>query len=94
MDDDNWSKKAQSLANQQLNLDIVQNIERRRTIATELRHRKAKMFKDDPKHPLAVTQSELDANEDNIVFDWEQNHKNSFADQYRQAKTFILTKVP
>ena len=55
MDDDNWSNKAKSLANQQLNLDIIQNIERRRTIATEHRHRKAKMFKDDPKHPLAVT---------------------------------------
>jgi len=55
MDDDNWSNKAKSIANQQLNLDIIQNIERRRTIATEHRHRKAKMFKDDPKHPLAVT---------------------------------------
>lgn len=41
-------------------------MERRKTIGTEHKHRRGHTIKDGPKHPFAVTQSELDANEENI----------------------------
>jgi len=41
-------------------------MDRRRTIATEHRHRKGNFVVDGPKHPFAVTQSELDREEDKI----------------------------
>jgi len=63
---DDWSQEVKSIANQNLKLDILQNMERRRTLATEHQHRRGKLDKDDPKHPLAVTQSELDRNEETI----------------------------
>jgi hypothetical protein len=63
-----------SLANQKLTLDVAQNMDRRRTIGTEHRARRGNYITDGPKHPLAVTQSELDANEKNIQFEWETHH--------------------